>query len=190
MNYYIEIKLLPDAEFTAPVLMNALFNKLHKTLFDIQSDSIGASFPNYALTLGDKVRLHGTQENLSKLPDDWIGRMKDYCNVSQIQLIPEGAEYKTVSRKQDSKSNAKLRRLLNRQEQGKRGDRPALSESDIKEFKLNMLKDQQTGPFLELMSSKGNRYRRYIKQSDSVQNPVEGKFDHFGLSNIATIPWF
>ena len=32
MDHYLDIRLLPDPEFPAPLLMNALFTKLHRAL--------------------------------------------------------------------------------------------------------------------------------------------------------------
>jgi CRISPR-associated endonuclease Csy4 len=191
MDHYIEIKLLPDPEFPASTLMNALFNKLHKTLFDLHSNDIGVSFPSYGQTLGLLLRVHGSEESLIRLErQDWIGRMKDYCQQSPVQTVPENVQYRTVYRHQDKRSNVKIRRLLQRQAQGKRGTQRALSNDDISEYLKGMVTANQTGPYLELTSSKGQRYRRYIFLGVVQENSVPGEFDQFGLSKSATIPWF
>lgn len=191
MDYYIEITLLPDPEFPASTLMNAMFNKLHKTLFDLQSNQIGVSFPDYGKTLGDRLRLHGKEEGLTKLNEtNWLGRMKDYCQQSLIQPIPDNVQYRTVFRHQDTRSNAKIRRLLNRQEQGKRGTKPALTKQDIDAYQNERDNAYQNGPYLDLNSSKGQRYRRYILMGELLGLPNDGEFDQFGLSKTATIPWF
>lgn len=189
MDHYIEINLLPDPEFPASTLMNALFNKLHKALFDLHSKEMGVSFPNYEKTLGTMLRIHGSESNLQQLQAlDWIGRMKDYCVASEVQPIPELVQYRTVSRKQDNMTNAKLRRLIARQEQ--RQDGVPMSETDIQNYQEKMVADQQKGPFLDLKSSKGQRYRRYIKLGELQNESVAGEFDQFGLSKTATVPWF
>jgi len=191
MDHYIEIKILPDPEFPASTLMNAMFNKLHKTLFDLQSNQIGVSFPDYGKTLGDRLRLHGKKDSLTKLNEtNWLGRMKDYCQQSPIQPIPDNVQYRTVFRHQDTRSNAKIRRLLKRQEQGRRGSKPALTKQDIDAYENERVNAYQKGPYLDLNSSKGQRYRRYILMGELLGKPNDGEFDKFGLSKIATIPWF
>ena len=61
MDHYIEITLIPDAEMRENVLMNKVYTKLHKRLFDLQSKDIGVSFPQYHLKLGLILRIHGTK---------------------------------------------------------------------------------------------------------------------------------
>jgi len=154
MDHYIEITLLPDPEFPATVLMNALYKKLHKALFDLHSKGIGVSFPNYEKTLGQTLRLHGTKQSLEALQQsDWIGRMKDYCQASEAEKVPADSAFRTVARKKDAMSNAKLRRLITRQEQGKRGDRADLIEDHIESYQQKMVGSYQKGAYLELTSS-------------------------------------
>jgi len=189
MKHYIEIKLRPDPEFSATTLMNALFNKLHKALFEMHATAIGVSFPEYDKTLGEILRLHSQTADLSQLQTkQWIGRMHDYCQASDILKAPTKVQYRVVRRQQSNKSNAKLERLLHRQEQGKRTKRPPLTEEGIASYiKQNQPKKV---PFLTLQSSKGQRYRRYIVLGKLQPTATSGHFDQFGLSKIATVPWF
>jgi len=182
MDYYIEIKILPDPEFPATTLMNALFNKLHKALFDLQSKSIGVSFPDYGKTLGQRLRLHGTQQNLNELANQtWIGRMRDYCQSSTVLAVPQGVKHRTVCRRQDNMSEANLRRLI---------VRGSIDPAEVETYKNKMVEQYQKGPYLELQSSKGGRYRRYIVLGDLLDKEVTGQFNQFGLSKTATVPWF
>lgn len=191
MKHYIEIKLFPDAEFKATTLLNALYNKLHKALFELQANDIGVSFPDYGKTLGPRLRLHGNQASLQALRQkDWIGRMKDYCQASEIQAIPEKVSYRNLSRQKDKMSSAKIRRLCARQAQGKRTNRPELTEEDINAYQEKRLNSYDKTAFLELKSSKGQKYRRHIVLGKPQDTPTTGVFDHFGLSKTATVPWF
>ena len=55
MNKYLEIKLLPDPDFSSGILMNALFSRLHLALAAQCEVNIGISFPDWkpnGLTLG------------------------------------------------------------------------------------------------------------------------------------------
>lgn len=183
MSYYLDIRILPDPEFKGTVLMNAIYTKLHKALSDLHSTNIGVSFPDHQLTLGNRLRLHGTAEALDKLQClDWIGPMSGYCQQSDIQPVPADVKFRTISRQQPTMSAAKLKRLL------KRG---SITEEDAKNYRAKMFTKGLDNPYVELVSgSNGHRHRRYIEFGPLLDSPIEGAFDQFGLSKIATIPWF
>ncbi|WP_319561093.1 type I-F CRISPR-associated endoribonuclease Cas6/Csy4 [Marispirochaeta sp.] len=183
MDYYIEITLLPDPEFPVTLLMNSLYSKLHKALYDLNSTSIGISFPNYNRTLGNVLRLHGTMHDLENLiTRKWIGAMTGYCKISEVNSIPEKVQYRSIYRKQATMSHAKVRRLI------KRG---SISEKDIGNYTKKMSNRTLNHPYIELVSaSNGNKHRRYIEFGPFTDKPISGSFDMFGLSKKATIPWF
>ncbi len=183
MNHYIDILILPDPEFPATVLMNAIYSKFHKALCDLNSTTIGASFPKYAVTLGDVLRIHGEESLLNDLLGlNWIGGMNGYCSISEILPVPSESKHRTVSRKQPTMSQSKLRRLV------KRG---TISEGEVKQYKAKMFGKGLDNPYIELKSaSNGQKHRRYIEFGELLDAPVLGKFDQFGLSKTATIPWF
>jgi CRISPR-associated endonuclease Csy4 len=183
MDYYLEITLLPDAEFKSTVLMNVVYTKLHKAIHDLHATDIGVSFPKYQVNLGNVLRIHGDLIVLGKLHrQSWLGGISGYCTQSEITAVPPVTKYRTVSRKQSNMSHAKLQRLI------KRG---SISEDSVKSYCDKMLTKELGNPYLELQSgSNGHRHRRYIKFGDIVDSPVLGEFDSFGLSKTATIPWF
>jgi len=183
MNYYIDILIKPDAEMRENLLLNKVYSKLHKALVDLKSSDIGISFPQYEIILGKVLRLHGSEIKLSELQyTDWLGGLKGYCNVSGIELVPSEAHYRTVFRKQSNMTEAKLRRLI------KRG---SISKGELKAYKAKMFTKGLDNPYLELeSSSNGHKHRRYLQFGELIGEPVEGLFDQFGLSKIATIPWF
>jgi CRISPR-associated endonuclease Csy4 len=183
MDNYLNITLLPDPEFPATVLMNSLYTKLHKALFDLNANNIGVSFPTYKITLGDMLRLHGTQTALEQLQaKNWIGGMSGYCQLSAIQAIPDQVKYRTVSRKQTNMSHAKLNRLLKRE---------SIAPEQTPQYKAKMFTNGLDDPYIELTSgSNGHKHRRYIQFGALLAEPVAGQFDQFGLSKTATVPWF
>ena len=183
MNSYLDISLLSDAELPAPVLMNIAFTKLHKALCDLNSQHIGVSFPNCDLTPGNLLRIHGTASDLDQLQQlNWIGGMSGYCVVSEINSVPTETQFRTVSRKQTTMSHSKLKRLV------KRG---SIAEDEIKQYRAKMFTQGLDNPYLELTSSSnGHKHRRYIELGPLLDQPINGDFDHFGLSKNATIPWF
>lgn len=183
MNHYIDIVIKPDAEMRENLLLNKVYSKLHKALFDLKSNDIGVSFPEYKLKLGCIIRIHSTDEQLEALQQgNWLDGLKGYCDISSIQNIPKQAMCRTVSRIQSTMSPAKLKRLI------KRG---SIQESKAKQYKAKMFQKGLDNPYLELKSaSNGHMHRRYIQFGELLDIPVSGEFDHFGLSKIATVPWF
>lgn len=183
MDYYCDITILIDPEFSPVSLMNALYTKLHKILFDLKSKNIGVSFPQYSTTLGNILRLHGKKSDLEKLFEvDWIGSMRSFCIISSIQNVPKNVKFRTVSRKQITVSQSKLRRLI------KRG---SIQENEIYIYNEKIESTKINGPYLDLISgSNGHKHRRYIVLGELIDCPRIGDFDQFGLSKIGTIPWF
>jgi len=183
MDHYTDISILPDSEFPATVLMNAIYSKFHKALCELSSAGIGISFPEYKTTLGTVLRIHSQEAVLNDLQGlNWIGGMSGYCNVSGVLAVPVDTKFRIISRKQPTMSQSKLNRLI------KRGH---ISEDNLKLYKIKMLSRELDKPYVELISgSTGQKYRRYIEFGELLDQPVKGEFDQFGLSKTATVPWF
>ncbi len=183
MEYYLDIKIVPDEEVPIYFIRNKIYSKLHKALFTLKSTEIGVSFPRYKVMLGDIIRLHGTESKLAELQSlDWLGGLKGYCDISSIQAIPEKMAYRNISRIQSNMTEAKLRRLI------KRG---SISEEKTQAYKAKMFQQGMDNPYLELESgSNGHKHRRYLQFGELSSQPVKGEFDQFGLSKTATVPWF
>jgi len=183
MTHYIDIKLMPKKEIRENVLLNQVYTSFHKRLYDLKSNNIAVSFPEYRLKLGRLFRIHGSIEALDKLQEkDWLGKYAEFCKVSKIEAIPEKVQYRTVSRIQQNMTEAKLRRLI------KRGNIP---EEDIKKYRIKIFQGGLDNPYVELRSmSNGQMHRRFMEFGELQDAEVKGEFDLFGLSKIATIPWF
>jgi len=183
MNHYINIQIKPDAEMRENVLLNKVYTKLHKPLHSLKTNDIGISFPNYKVKLGDVIRLHGSEASLTELQSsNWLGGLIGYCDISEIQEIPNDVKHRTVSRIQSNMTASKLRRLI------KRG---SINADEAKQYKAKMFTQGLDNPYLELeSSSNGNKHRRYLAFGELLEIAAEGEFDQFGLSKTATIPWF
>jgi len=183
MNYYIDISIKPDAKMRENLLLNKVYTKLHKRLYDLKTSDVGVSFPDYKIKLGKIIRIHATNLRLQEIIQDaWLGDLLGYCDVSVIQKIPDQVRYRTISRKQSNMTEAKLRRLI------KRG---SILQDEIKGYKAKMFQQGIYNPYLELVSgSNDHKHRRYIQFGELVDQAISGKFDIFGLSKNATIPWF
>jgi CRISPR-associated endonuclease Csy4 len=183
MDHYIDITLKPDAEMRENVLLNMVYAKLHKALFDLTCTAIGVSFPDYQVMLGKRIRLHGASTELEKLQAlDWLAALGGYCDVSAAQKIPQQVQHRVISRKQSNMTQAKLNRLI------KRG---SIEPEQVREYKAKMFTKGLDNPYVELKStSNGELHRRYFEFGELQSEPVAGAFDHFGLAKQATVPWF
>lgn len=183
MDHYIDITIRENPEVPTTVLLNAVFAKLHKALHDLGSTGIGVSFPNADKTLGGLLRLHGNSADLQTLQSfNWAKHTKQYFQNTAVLPVPNTAQYRVVSRLQPKLSEAKIRRLI------KRG---ALKATDVDAVRKKQANELLTHPYLELTSnSNGHRHKRFIQVSEPLADPVTGRFDSFGLSKTATVPWF
>lgn len=193
MKYYIDLKILPDAEIPINFILNKTYSKLHKVLVTLNATDIAVSFPHYKTALGDVIRVHSTKDRLVELQAlNWLGGLSGYCNVGKTLPIPTKIEgYRLVSRMQQTMSLKKLeQRIIYQKEKG-----ILRTAEEIKAYKkqyiTKMDETKLNTPYLELESvSNGNKYRRYIQLGEVSKSNKLGNFDQFGLSKDATIPWF
>ena len=183
MNYYIDVIIQPNDEIRLNVLLNSVYTNFHKVLFDLRSTSIGISFPRYKITLGNIMRIHAQQVELNIFQDsNWLGSISPFCKVTNILEVPQNTKFRTISRKQSTMSQSKLNRLI------KRG---SIKEDEIINYKTKMFSKGLDDPYIELQSgSNGHKHRRYLEFGELLSSAIEGRFDQFGLSKSATIPWF
>lgn len=196
MDHYLDIHIQPDPEFSPPLLLNALFSKLHRALVASQRSDIGASFPRYDLapkgardhvlrpTLGLVLRLHGSAAALERfMADNWLTGMRDHIALTPIQPVPTTAHFVRVQRKQVKSHPAKERERLMR--------RKGVSEAEA----LRLIPDDKAKwldlPFITLTSqSTGQQqFRLFIAQTAAAAE-VRGEFNAYGLSQTATLPMF
>lgn len=183
MKYFIEIQLKKNNDLRPNMLLNSVYTNLHLRLYDIESRMIGVSFPDYNVLLGQRLRIHGRLDDLNTFHSiDWLGELKKYCKVSDVEKVPEEVQYRTISRIQSTMSQSKLIRLI---------QRGTINEEDVKKYKVEMLKKGLDNPYVELVSaSNGKLHRRYFSFGELQSESVTGQFDTFGLSKGATVPWF
>lgn len=183
MNFYCDIKVLPDPEATEPVLISNLVSKLHRALVQLKSDSVAVSFPDVNKTLGSTMRLHGEEEVLLiLLKTNWLKGLRDYCSVGECLSVPEHCQYRIVKRRQSKSANNKRKRSITK---GWLTEKEAIQRiSDDQQVWLTL-------PFVQLKSSStGQQVKLFIEHSELLTASVEGNFNAYGLSKTATIPWF
>lgn len=187
MDHYIDLKLLPDPEFAATQLMSALFAKLHRGLHDLGRNDVGVSFPAMPSGLpglGDCLRLHGPAEALDRLLAlNWLTGMRDHVRIGMIDTVPTSARHRIVSRVQvDSNPERMRRRLIKRHGLSEDEARARIPDNAAKRCAL---------PFVVLRSnSSGQPFHLFIRHGPFLDTPQPGTFNHYGLSNTATVPWF
>ena len=188
MDCFVDCRVVPDADFTAPILMNALFSKLHRRLCDTSpaAGPVLVSFPEYAKTLGGVLRLHGTREALEQRIGalDWIGGLSGYVRRSVIHPVPETAEYVSVRRVHGRKDASRFRRLVRR-------GRITQQQAD----QLIAERPSVDLPYLRLASnSNGQTYCAFVSQH-RVKGPVHAPADSvnslgFVRDTGAVLPFF
>lgn len=187
MDHYIDIRLRPDPESPPHQLMAALYGRLHRALVQLRCDDVGVSFPamrHQPPTLGDQLRLHSTRERLQQLQQlPWLGSVADHVDVSQPMSVPAGALHRQVQRVQ-AKSNAeRLRRRHMR--------RHGVDAATARERLPDSIAQTVHLPFMQLVStSTGQTFRMFLRHGPIKQQPLAGAFNAYGLSAMATVPWF
>lgn len=187
MDHFQDISLLPDPEFTPQVLLNALFDKLHRALVGLDSRSLGVSFPDQGQErpgLGKRLRVHGGRSDLERLAaSGWLSGMLDHIALSDIRPVPGRASHVVVRRVQAKSNPERLRRRL--------AKRKGLSLEEVRGLIPDAVEQRLELPFLTLRSnSTGHTFRLFVAHSQPQAEPLPGEFNQYGLSLGATVPWF
>lgn len=189
MDHYLDIRLRSDPDFPAPMLMGALYGKLHRALYDFRSNDIGVSWPDHktgvsARSHGDRLRLHSRRERLEQLMGTaWLTGMRDHVIVEAVQPIPDNPRHRTVSRRQfNTGSPSRARRYARRHE---------IDPAHAQQLMAEPARRQISLPFIQLASrSTGERFPLFIEHGRLQAGPTSGSFNSYGLSSKATVPWF
>ncbi|UCV03093.1 type I-F CRISPR-associated endoribonuclease Cas6/Csy4 [Dechloromonas denitrificans] len=187
MDSYIELQLLPDPEFPANMLMNALFAKLHRGLVSSGEGRVGISFPDVGqkgVGLGVRLRLHGTAADLEHLMSaNWLLGMRDHLSCSPVSPVPVHAAYRVVRRVQAKSSpERERRRLVARKGISAEAAMQAIPDNTAETLCL---------PYLLLASqSTQQQFRLFVEHLPVQKEAANGRFSAYGLSSTGTVPWF
>lgn len=187
VDHYLDLKLLPDPEFPAAQLMNALFAKLHRGLHDLRRHDVGVSFPDVEHArhgLGARLRLHGSADALARLmASNWLTGMRDHLDIGEVAPVPPQAKHRCVSRVQvDSNPERLRRRLMKRHGLDAEAAQARIPDNAAQRCAL---------PFVNLRShSSGQHFRLFIRHGPQHDTAQPGPFGAYGLSPTATVPWF
>jgi len=184
MNEYLDIVVLPDPEFKETVLMSALFSKLHRGLVAVNHGKIGVSFPKVDKTLGNTLRLHGSETDLNELMTlNWQKGLTDYTEIMGTRTVPKNCQHRVVTR---------LNPKLNIERLYRRSIKKGwLTEEEALERMSKQKRKKTNKPFVQMNSSStGQKFKLYIEHQSLQNMPMKGKFSSYGLSKVATVPWF
>lgn len=187
MDHFIDLRVRPDPEFPVPQLLNALAAKLHRVLVALESDDIGISFPHHRAKgagLGDTLRLHGSAARLQQLMRTaWLGSMSEHVFPADVLPVPASASHRVVRRVQVQSNAERIRR--------RQMKRHGWTEEEARRRIPDTVEKQLDLPWLSLRSqSTGQPFRLFIEHQPVQPHPASGRFNAYGLSNTATVPWF
>jgi len=196
MKYYLEIKLLKQAEISMYYIWSKVFTQLHLAFVECKDQNekipIGISFPEYMFDsekefgmLGSKIRLFADDKMaLIKLDlSKWLNRLQDYLQLSDIQEVPQNMvkEYAVFSRKQIKSNPERLARRRAKKD-------PSISFQEA--LKRYQKSDSTNLPYIQVNSlSSSNSFRLFVERKIS-ETENQGYFSCYGLSNNATVPIF
>lgn len=189
-THYIDVRLLPDPEFSHAHLLGALMSKLHRALVHMQSSDLGVSFPQHVnaplakRSLGVVLRLHGNSTALEGLMAmEWLKGMRDHVQIAPLEVVPAGAAHRVVQRRQ-FKTNAERLRRRRMLRKGETAEQAAAAIPNSVERRVHL-------PYIQLRSgSTGQPFCLFIEHGIARPTAVAGRFNAYGLSLGATIPWF
>lgn len=194
LNFYQEIKLLPEEEIPIHFLWSKVYQQIHLGLVEMQDDQglvpIGISFPGYVVgekysVLGSKLRLFAEHEaTLSQFnASHWLARLSDYVHCTSIRPVPEKLiGYARYQRLQPKASKERLARRY--------AKRHSLNEETALNYYQQHQQKPLAEPFIRLQSlSGGQTFCLWIKKT-LVAGPNESVFSSYGLSTTATVPEF
>ena len=165
-------------------------SKLHRALVQLQTNTIGVSFPRHVVvpvsqrTLGSVLRLHSSESALSELMSlNWLKGMRDHVTVSDLAPVPSGALHRLVKRRQFKTNVDRLRRRRMKRK-GETVEQAVCAIPDTVERTPKL-------PFVQLRStSTGQAFCVFIEHGDVQANNISGSFSTYGLSQGGSTPWF
>lgn len=185
LTHYLDIHVQPDPEFPASQLLPALYAKLHRALVELRSDDLAVCFPGYCNKgLGQALRILGTADRLRQLMAlPWLSGMRDHIQVSYPVAVPANANHRQLSRVQPKSSPERLRR--------RQMKRHGLTAEQARERIPDSAAESLRLPFLPVRSaSTSQSFMLFLRLGPVCPDPVAGRFNAYGLSTNATVPWF
>ena len=200
MNYYIEVTLMENDQFSPYELWSQLYPQLHLALVEAKNAdnkvSIGFSFPQYRFHqdkgvgfIGTKLRLFAESEaDLKKLDiRRWLERLEDYVHVTSIREVPNDIKNYAIYKRKQVKTNAQ-RLARHRVKRGDIGFDEALARYSNVVTTTNL-------PYIEMKSlstsdqQSEKRFKLFIEKQSAEKSATQ-VFSTYGLSSVSSVPEF
>ena len=200
MNYYIEVTLMENDQFSPYELWSQLYPQLHLALVEAKNAdnkvNIGFSFPQYRFHqdkgvgfIGTKLRLFAESEaDLKKLDiRRWLERLEDYVHVTSIREVPNDIKNYAIYKRKQVKTNAQ-RLARHRVKRGDIGFDEALVRYSNVVTKTNF-------PYIEMKSlstsdqQSEKRFKLFIEKQPAEKTETQ-VFSTYGLSSVSSVPEF
>ena len=200
MNYYLEVTLMENDQFSPYELWSQLYPQLHLALVEAKNAdnkvNIGFSFPQYRFHqdkgvgfIGTKLRLFAeSQADLKKLDiRRWLERLEDYVHVTSIREVPNDIKNYAIYKRKQVKTNAQ-RLARHRVKRGDIGFDEALARYSNVVTTTNM-------PYIEMKSlstsdqQSEKRFKLFIEKQSAEKSETQ-VFSTYGLSSVSSVPEF
>ena len=200
MNYYIEVTLMENDQFSPYELWSQLYPQLHLALVEAKNAdnkvNIGFSFPQYRFHqdkgvgfIGTKLRLFAESEaDLKKLDiRRWLERLEDYVHVTSIREVPNDIKNYAIYKRKQVKTTAQ-RLARHRVKRGDIGFDEALARYSNVVTTTNM-------PYIEMKSlstsdqQSEKRFKLFIEKQSAEKSETQ-VFSTYGLSSVSSVPEF
>jgi CRISPR-associated endonuclease Csy4 len=215
MNYYQDITLLPNAEITLGFIWQKVYQQVHIALVEhgydyvrrekdgtetkLRGSNIAISFPCYGaknFPLGEKLRLFAQSDtNLTELEiEQWLKRLLDYVRIDEIKPTPRSVSYVGFRQKR-VKGERRLEQSLQRKAKHISKKFGVSFNNVLRDLKKKYVFNEENLPYIQVESQSTAtndfkpRFKLFIEKVE-VTEPQQGKFDCYGLSKTATVPWF
>lgn len=192
MNFYQEIKLLPQTEISPYFIWQKLYRQIHLALAENKvyehASAIGVSFPEYdsgQFLLGCKLRLFAPEKSaLEQLQcEKWLSRLKDYLQCGEIEPVPETVSGHACFRQVKPKANKE--KLARRR--AKRKDESF--EQALAHYE-GFQKYYTRLPYINMASQTNGHHFRLFIEKQKRDDPQAGFYSCYGLSSQTTVPLF
>ena len=207
MKYYLDITILPDAEANLGFLWQKVFQQVHIALVDNKvgewESAVAISVVGYGdkdFPLGDKLRLFSANEaQLHKINiGKWLSRLTDYCHVSSVKSVPESVNQFARFKQKRVKGEGRLESQMVKKAKHIAEKFNVNYDKCLAELKAKSQFNKSPLPFIHVESQEtkkrlGNEGQSIFPlfiERELCSQAVAGKFDCYGLSKTATVPWF
>jgi CRISPR-associated endonuclease Csy4 len=203
MNYYLELKFLPDDEISINFLWSKIYKQLHLALASLKDENskvnIGFSFPDYRFDhknkkgfIGEKLRIFGlSEQELVQLDvPKWLSRYLDYVHISSVKSVPfEKVTGYAVYKRKQVKSAVRLAKNDVKKERFSYENALAYHSKHVEKMHVpfvNMLSDSSSE---DLELSQKHAFKIFIEKQ-SAEKSENQVFSTYGLSSVSSVPEF